>query len=313
MNTIEAARGRWREILPALGVPPVFLSGKHQPCLLCGGKDRFRFTDRHGEGDYFCNQCGAGKGLQLAMKFKGWDFKQAADEVDKIIGNLPPAQPVVNGHLKATPQRRLNVIWSSAQRITSHDAAGRYLAGRGIPGKGVDMRALRVTVLPHVTGGVHPCMIACVSDPTGKARQIYRTFLTADGHKANVSPVRMFMPGKLPLGGAIRLGGLAGTMGIAEGIETALAAAMLHFMPVWATTSDTMLAQWQPPPEAKQITVFGDNDRNFAGQAAAYALAKRLAHAGRDVEVAIPPTKGFDWNDELVRKVGAPTPLTYIG
>jgi hypothetical protein len=65
MNTIERARGRWREILPQLGVETRFLTNQHGPCPICGGKDRFRFDDRDGSGSYYCNQCGPGPGLVL--------------------------------------------------------------------------------------------------------------------------------------------------------------------------------------------------------------------------------------------------------
>ena len=44
-----------------------------------------------------------------------------------------------------------------------------------------------------------------------------------------------------------------------------------------------------------------DNDQNFAGQAAAYRAAHRLALKGCEVEVCIPPTSG-DWLDELNRQ-----------
>jgi len=74
-GTIERARHRWREILPQLGIETRFLTNKHGPCPLCGGKDRFRFDDRHGDGDYFCNQCGPGVGLILVQKKNGWDFQ----------------------------------------------------------------------------------------------------------------------------------------------------------------------------------------------------------------------------------------------
>jgi len=40
-----------------------------------------------------------------------------------------------------------------------------------------------------------------------------------------------------------------------------------------------------------------DNDPCFAGQSAAYALAKRFGSDGRAVEVQIPADVGADWND----------------
>ena len=64
------ANGRWYEILTSLGVSAHYLQDKHGPCPLCGGKDRFRWDDLEGRGTYICNQCGAGTGVTLVMKFK---------------------------------------------------------------------------------------------------------------------------------------------------------------------------------------------------------------------------------------------------
>jgi putative DNA primase/helicase len=114
------------------------------------------------------------------------------------------------------------------------------------------------------------------------------------------------MPGKIAQGGAIRLAPAAQALGIAEGIETALSAAILFDMPVWATTSEGLLKAWQPPQETKAVVIFGDNDANFVGQAAAYVLAKRLIDEARrdkrdlNVEVQIPGVIGQDWNDVLL-------------
>lgn len=88
-DTSQVARGQWRKILFNLGVDKNFLTGRHGPCPLCGGSDRFRFDDRYGDGDYFCGQCGAGKGFRLLMGIKGWTFAQAAAEVDAVLGHHP--------------------------------------------------------------------------------------------------------------------------------------------------------------------------------------------------------------------------------
>lgn len=63
----NAARGRWRWILEALGVRPFFLSGRHTACPFCGGKDRFRFDDKD-RGAFICNQCGAGDGFDIVAR-----------------------------------------------------------------------------------------------------------------------------------------------------------------------------------------------------------------------------------------------------
>lgn len=113
------------------------------------------------------------------------------------------------------------------------------------------------------------------------------------------------MPGKVPDGSAIRLCPPAERLGIAEGIETALAAARLFNMPVWAATNATMLAKWQPPDCAREIIVFGDADPAFGGQAAAYSLAHRLAVRDRTVRVELPPQIGTDWADVLETELRA--------
>ena len=100
VSTVERARGCWKEILPRLGVTAAFLQNRHGPCPICGGKDRFRFDDKRGEGTYYCGQCGAGTAIILLRKFHGWTHKQACDEVDRVIGTdqrpAPEAKPRCN-------------------------------------------------------------------------------------------------------------------------------------------------------------------------------------------------------------------------
>lgn len=298
MTTTEmAAQGRWREVLLALGIPMEVLNGKNQPCPMCGGKDRFRFTDVKGNGNYYCNQCGAGWGVTLLMGVHGWDFKHAADEVDKIIGNFERPPP-------PREQRSLPPMKFDHVSISRDDPVARYLAARGV----TDISGPWPQSLAYVKAMKHKpndvmCrgMVAAFCDADGHPATVHRTFLTSHGQKAPVTPCRMFVPGPVPSGGAIRLFDAAETMGIAEGIETALSAAIIFSTPVWAACSDQLLAKWQPPPEAKRIVIFGDNDASYAGQAAAYALAKRLV-TELAVDVKIPEVEGLDWNDVLLQQ-----------
>ena len=84
-----AARGRWPEILTALGLDPKYLNPKkHQPCPNCGGKDRFRFTDHKQGGGFICNGCASdgGSGFDLLMLVSGYDFKEAVRAVAGVLG-----------------------------------------------------------------------------------------------------------------------------------------------------------------------------------------------------------------------------------
>ncbi len=70
-GTIEAAQGRWLEILAALGIDENYLRNRHGPCPICGGKDRFRWDNKWDNGEYYCQQCGPGNGMLLLRKLKG--------------------------------------------------------------------------------------------------------------------------------------------------------------------------------------------------------------------------------------------------
>ena len=119
-------------ILPPLGIPLKFLNGKHQACPACGGRDRVRFDDRRGNGDYFCSHCGAGNGFDLLQKVHGWAFGETARRVDQIIGNLPTViQPRVEPK-KFDSRKALRDLWCTSQPITPGDPVSLYLASRGI-------------------------------------------------------------------------------------------------------------------------------------------------------------------------------------
>jgi phage/plasmid primase-like uncharacterized protein len=87
-SVTKEALGRWNHILPALGIPADSLTSKHKPCPGCGGKDRFRYVggDR---GNWFCGGAGdttGGDGFNLLMHVHGWEFKDVAREVEKVLG-----------------------------------------------------------------------------------------------------------------------------------------------------------------------------------------------------------------------------------
>jgi putative DNA primase/helicase len=305
-DTIEAARGHWRDILPAIGIDAKFLTGKSGPCPICAGKDRWTFTDRNADGDFICRSCGAGKGLQLVMKVKGWDFKTAAHEVDQLIGNLPATAPRTRPKIVRPMSRdELNRIWRES-KVIDGDPVAAYFHHRGLHILGTTFASVLryAPALWHpYDKRKHPAMIAKICDAEGHAKHLHLTYLTMDGQKAKLDRVRLYTPGELPKGGAIRLGPEAETMGVAEGIETAISASVLYQVPVWATTSTAMLMNWQPPAIAKRVAIFADSDFSFAGQKAAFTLAERLqsesdrAKRDIDIDVLMPRDRGQDWND----------------
>ncbi|MCE9886543.1 TOPRIM and DUF927 domain-containing protein [Obesumbacterium proteus] len=80
-----AATDRWPEILDFIGVNVPASPRTHSACPACGGKDRFRFDD-NGRGSHFCNQCGAGDGLDLIAKVRCCDITTAAQLAADALG-----------------------------------------------------------------------------------------------------------------------------------------------------------------------------------------------------------------------------------
>ena len=113
----ERARGRWRAMLPALGVSERFLSGKHGPCPCCGGVDRFRWDDKDGDGTFYCNQCGPGNGIDLVMKVRKIAFKDAAKLVAEQCGSAPILVKKAS-HREGSGDQFAISIWSRSHPLT---------------------------------------------------------------------------------------------------------------------------------------------------------------------------------------------------
>lgn len=302
-KTINAAQGKWKGVLQQLGLDAGYLTGKHGPCPICkDGVDRFRFDNKDQRGTWICSTCGAGNGIDLVIKVWGYEFKDACDRIDRIVGNVKDDPAPRSAMTPDEVRNALVNVWQNSKPVTPGDLVHRYLASRHVD-ELIYPPALRFAQsLKDGEGGIRPCMIALVSGPDGgpKFVQMHRTFLKPDGSgKAEMPCPRKLMPGELPEGSAIRLSDYTGgPLGIAEGIETALSASAMWGLPVWAAISAGNLAKWQPPDGCDEVAIFGDNDPKFAGQAASYALARRLAAKNIHVTVHIPSIPGTDWADE---------------
>lgn len=296
----EIATGRWAGILMHFGVDESFLKNKHGPCPICNGKDRFRWDNKEGRGGFICNQCGSGDGFKLLELLKGWTFREAAYQVEQIAGAVRQVESIQESD-EAKKCAAVKRIWSESETVAKDDPVWLYLNRR----IGIELipACLRYhPALPYVEDDdvtYHPAMIAAVVSVEGFGIGIHRIYLDMEGNKANVKTPKKLMAGKKLNGGAVRLAApIDGVIGIAEGIETALAASRKFGIPTWATISSGLMEGWSPPESINKVVVFGDNDASYTGQAAAFHVAKRMKVKGIDAEVHITPVVGTDWADE---------------
>ena len=292
-RTIDAAVGRWKGILLALGLEERLLSGKHGPCPMCGGKDRFRFADQEGSGNFFCNKCGSGSGIELAMKITGKDFKAVANEIDKLVGRIQQQEP----RRSKGDAEKIKRILAGCRPPKTGGPVRKYLQSRGVPFS----PALREhpALAYYEDGkekGKHPAMVAILASNEGATLGLHVTYL-GDGKKADVAQQKKIFKAGNSLGqSVVMLTKKYAHMGVAEGIETALAVMKKMKVPCWAATSAGMLEKFNPPEGVTEISIFGDNDESFTGQKSAYTLANRICQQVK-CNVILPPKVG-DFADE---------------
>lgn len=340
----ELARDRWPEILQACGMAEGFFSGRHGPCPFCGGTDRYRWSGKYG-GVWLCTMCpeSGGKwasGFAMLMKHMGYvRFQQAADHVRRHFGsravqagprrvaNTAPATSDSAGH--ARNLRRMQALWQAARPIAAGDPADRYLRRR-VPGLDLQPQMLRLHPaleywLPPEPGakeprllGRYPALVAQASNAQGAFVQLHKTYLTPQGEKAHVPVVKKMERGVGANAFFVPLLPLTGdTLGLAEGIESALAAAMLRRIPVWPCLSGPSLAALELPGDVlsqlRRVVIFADHDRpkllpmragqgrprwRSAGSHYAAQLAQRLGDAGLRVLVVQAARCGEDMADQ---------------
>lgn len=307
----------WPAILEQLGIDGKYLRNRHGPCPACGGKDRYRFDNRHGRGGYYCNVCGAGDGFTLLQRVHGWDFRTARDRVMAAAGldrdckaaarltptRLPPkigamsqpeTQPISQPTARVLKLKREACAFADCQGVVD------YLTSRALwPA------AARTSLRAHAgvdyfedgrKVGRFPAMLAAVRDMAGDLVTLHTTHVEAGRKLARYEPRKILSPLHGREGCAVRLQPINGdVLGIGEGLETCIAASVLHGVTVWAALNAAMLAKFTPPPEVKTLVIFADPDE--AGLTAAERLTDRL----RDrLSIELRTPERGDWNDVLI-------------
>ena len=292
-------------LLEALGYAPAGIDP--------GRLHRFATSDRPGDSAGWC---------KLFEDLRGGVFgcyRQGINEAWKASDGAVPnrVQRADHAHqvMAATAQREARQrrqwadnakrnagIWAQCLPLVAGDPVALYLKRRSLAG----LRALPELLRLHPglaywqeseKLGTFPAMVAPIIAPGGCMVALHRTYLTAEGSKADVPNAKKLTGAAGSLAGAcIRLHEPArGCIGIAEGIETALAAWCASAVPTVASYCAGNLAAWHWPAGVRRLVIFADADR--AGRAAADTLRARALAAHLRCEVLTPTTEGADWCD----------------
>ncbi len=196
--------------------------------------------------------------------------------------------------------REITIILSHARPLVGTHAEA-YLAARGITAPASPDLLFHPDLAHWEVKRGFPGMVAIVRDAAGQQLALHRTYLDPQKPaKAEISPARKTL-GSVG-GGAVRLAEPRdGLIGLAEGIETALAVmTACPDLPAWATLSAQGMESIVLPPDITRVVLLVDHDD--AGRRAAQATAAKLAMDGRQVFLALPPRQGDDFNDLLLRE-----------
>jgi putative DNA primase/helicase len=264
------------------------------------------------EGDHagcFCDFDTGQKGgplatFQHATGLRGRELLERAAEEAQVNGAAFKSR--ASAKPKTKPGHTVEIIHILAQSVPAAGTlAERYLAARKLtlPPCGDLLFNPSVTDWRCQLG--RPAMIACPRNKDGnRIEGLHRTYLEADGSaKAkDMAKARLTLGARDDVfeGTAVRLYpiGADGRLGIAEGIETAIAAAMIHGVPVWAALSTSGIRNFAMPPDVKELIAFADAGK--AGIGAAEALIERASSQGVPARMVV-PRSGDDFNVDLMQ------------
>jgi predicted P-loop ATPase len=222
------------------------------------------------------------------------------DEAARLAGMDHPApRTAPPSPLRARPDHSAEIARLVAGAVPIAGTPGEtYLRTRGVSDPGSPDLLFHPDLPDFDSCRGWPGLLAILRLPDGtRAPGIHRTFLLDDGSAK--AP-----PGKKMLGSVkdavVRLFPMPedGHIGIAEGIETALAAHALFGTSVWAALSADGLARFQWPESTRRVTIYAD--AGDAGRQAAATLSDRLNRADIPNEI-VAPLHGDDFNDDLLR------------
>lgn len=245
-----------------------------------------------------------GEKALLLKCFAGCDTLDVIRAIRRLDCNIPlnKVPALSTSQYSLSPiwlrQRALD-LWDDARPL-AETSAEQYLRRRSIVLSPLALRFHRRTPLGRGKRALfRPAMLAAIHERE-RLVALQRTFLDLDEPRRArdlANPRRMLgRPGQ----GAVMLAPANDTLGLAEGVETALSAILLLDIPVWATLGNERLAHIAIPDTVTRLILLPDNDRG--GRIGAAKATETYAMLGRTIETLWPPHGFNDWNDALRAK-----------
>jgi Toprim domain len=249
---------------------------------------------------------GAPDGIQV-YSFSGDDPDECRQYVLELLEaissdtkNLIGKQADVKIKVPTTLQHAKNVLNNSY--VVGGSASEKYLKTRNCWTEGKATTSdLLFNPKCRFNNHICPALIGIMRNVfTGAFSGVLRTAIEDDGSGKIIFPDGT--PSKMILGtakhAAVKLFPLAPIMGVAEGIETALSAARIFNIPVWALLSSGGISYFPIISAICDLTIFADKDET--GLRAATECARRYKNAGVQGKIRVPPDPFNDWNDFIV-------------
>jgi Toprim domain/CHC2 zinc finger len=305
------------------------------PCPRCGGVNRFAVWPA--KNLWNCRGCGVGgDSIKLEMHLSGRRF---FDAVRTLIGKgqagrCEPTPEEIAARAAREAERRREEAEEAARNASSvAKIVARLQPIIGTPGEAY-LRDVRKISPDHWA-------IRQALEDVETLGWCERTYFRQDGHELNgqwlgaiiailTDPISAAPTGGITrtyihegrkvcraksLGGVGRLGvvrlspddevetGLHGC----EGLESALSAMMMSFVPMWAFGSTATMEAFPVLAGVECLTIIADNDRKTAdeiaaGDKAARQVCQRWADAGREAVMKTSKTPGEDANDIIKRR-----------
>lgn len=299
-DVVAAACGHWPDVLAGVGIDTPH-RGKHGPCPVCGGRDRFRLDDKGGRGTWICNQCGAGDGLDLVSKVTGKPPKEVAELLAPLVGlSAGGLDPAERERIHQQQQARAEADAKQAEQLRQKAArrAADIMADTGQgespylerKGFGSHLSAVNRTLIRE--GGENFPAGSLVIPLTNEAGELLNVqLIRADGTKR-------YLHGGQKAGAFHRIDG-GELVAVVEGYATGLSVHLASGATVYCAMDCGNLAvvaaiARRQHPEAR-ILLCGDNDADTQGNPG----KTKAEHAAAVIGglVALPPEFSGDWND----------------